>query len=195
MGIDFEGAMKTSSSDLNVEKFLNSYVAANKSTDIDAYNNAKTLYALLKNLIGDDAFSKTNSGTASTYSLKLNPLAVTHAFAKTALIEGIPLLQSDLVQIKESLDSVDFNLDILINSNNNKLGSYNLVGDLAYQDTKANFTLSGTQMSANMEMGVIAKDMLEINMILNSLREETTKAVDLSLPAGSKIIDYNNLIK
>jgi hypothetical protein len=194
MGIDYEGLMKTSNSDMSIEKLLSSYVTSNSSTDVDTYNNAKTMYAFLKNLVGDDAFNQSNTGTTRSYSLKLNPLAVTKALAKTALTEGFTLLDSDLAQIKESLDSVDFNFDILINATNNKLSSYKLAGDLNYQEIKANFKLNGTQMSSNMEIGVIAKDMLEINMTWNSLLEEATQIVNLNLPAVSKIIDYTNMI-
>jgi hypothetical protein len=194
MGIDYQGLMKTSNSDMNIERLLSSYVTSNSSTDVEAYNNAKTMYAFLKNLVGDDAFIKINLGNSSSYSLKLNPLTVTKALAKTALTEGFALLDSDLAQIKDSMNSVDFNFDILINANNDKLSSYDLAGDVNYQEIKSNFKLSRTQMSSSMEIGVIAKDMLDINITWNSLLEESTQDVNLNLPAGSKIIDYTNII-
>jgi hypothetical protein len=194
MGFDIRPLMDMSSSPVSLDKLISSFVNAAEPTDIDTYKNAKAAYTFLKNLIGDDAFKKSTVGNTSTYTLKLDTAAITAAYAKTVLTQGMLLTPADLAEMKAGLDAIDFTADLTIKTNGGKLATYAMKGSGEAEGMVFDFNLNGTPLTTDMTMEFSMDGMMKMSMTITSVMAETLKSVDLSLPAGAKIVDYETLM-
>jgi hypothetical protein len=194
MGMDIRGLMDMSSSSVSIEQLLSSYTTTAAPTDVSTYKDAKAAYAFLKNLIGDEAFTKQTSSSTTTYTLKLDAAAITAALAKTALTEGGSISPSDLVDLKAGLDALDFSSNIMVKVTSDKMTAYSMSGDGAFEGSLFDFNVVGTPLTTDMTMGFTMAGIMDMTMTVNSVMEVTTESVDLTLPAGAKIVDYNALM-
>ena len=194
MGFDIRSLMDMSSSPVSLDKLISSFVSATAPTDVDTYKNASSAYVFLKNLIGDDAFTKKTVGSMSTYTLKLDAAAITAAYAKTVLTQGILLTPADLAEMKAGLDAIDFAADLTIKTNAGKLATYAMTGSGAAEGMVFDFILKGTPLTSDMTMEFSMAGMMKMSMTITSVMAETSKTVDLSLPPGAKVVDYETLM-
>jgi hypothetical protein len=56
------------------------------------------------------------------------------------------------------------------------------------------FDLDGTPLTTDMTTEFSMDGMMKMSMTITSVMAETLKSVDLSLPAGAKIVDYETLM-
>lgn len=194
MGFDIRGMMNLKSSKATVGGYLESFVSAGMPMDSKTYENTKAVYSFMNYLVGDAAFTKQVSGNAATYTLKIDAVDIAAALAKTALTAGLTLSTQDISDIKSSLDSIDFSSDIMVKTSNDKMSSYSVSGNGNYQGATMNFKMAGTQMSADMSLDFSMESIMQMNMKVTSLLKETPQVVDLKLPQGARILDYNSLI-
>ena len=194
MGFDIRPLMDMSSSPVSLDKLISSFVSTAAPTDVDTYKNAASAYVFLKNLVGDDAFKKTTVGSTSTYTLKLDAAAITAAYAKTVLTEGMLMTPAELAEMKAGLDAIDFEADLTIKTTGGKLATYAMTGSGEAEGTTFNFALNGTPLTSDMTTEFSMEGMMNMSMTITSVMAETSKTVDLSLPAGAKIMDYETLM-
>lgn len=194
MGFDIRSLMDMSSSPVSLDKLISSFVSAAAPTDVDTYKNASSAYVFLKNLIGDDAFKKSTVGNTSTYTLKLDAAAITAAYAKTVLTQGILLTPADLAEMKAGLDAIDFAADLTIKTNGEKLATYVMTGSGEAEGMVFDFALNGTPLTSDMTMEFSMEGIMNMSMTITSVMAETSKTVDLSLPPGAKVVDYETLM-
>ena len=108
MGIDIRPMMEMSQSEIKISELLPLFFVDTGAWNIDTYNNIKISYAFLKNLLGDEAFNTTMSGTIKTHKLTLSQTQILAAIVKTALSEGIPTDSADLKDISAFIEDMDF---------------------------------------------------------------------------------------
>lgn len=190
MGIDLKSIYGTVYSGLDLSDLLEEYVSQMQYADSATYENMKIGYAFLKNLIGDEAFHKTTSGSYVTYTLNINKTSLMAAMTKTALSEGISEETLDLTEIKDMLDSADFSGDLTIKEKNGSLSEYEIYGACTTDEMAFKFDLAGDQKDVEANVTIDMTDVLKMVMDVESHISESSKAPDLSLPEDAVIVDY-----
>jgi hypothetical protein len=56
------------------------------------------------------------------------------------------------------------------------------------------YDLNGTPMDTDMTMNLSMEGIMTMTMTISSSMKETTDKVDLTLPAGAKIVDFNTMM-
>lgn len=195
MGIDLRPMMDLSQKPEQAFSLLAQLALLSANTgDVNTYNDMKTAYAFMKNMIGDEAFKTTTSGANTTYSLKLDKNSITAAITKTALEEKLNVDLADVNEMINVLKETDLSADIVIRDKNDQLDSYSINYKLAYDQMKMNLDMSGSLMSSTIEMHIDAPSMGQMTVKAASKYVETSKTPNLSLPEGAKIIDYNDYL-
>ena len=190
MGIDIKSLMDMSYSGINLSEMIAETVSAMQTADISTYEEMKITYAFLKNLVGDDAFSKKTAGNLVTYTLNLDQKSILAAMAKTALTEGVSEDSLDLSELKNALDSSKIQSEITIKEKAGSLSGYTLKGDVSAKDINCTFDMTGDQKNANGSLTIDQKDVLKMVMKIETKVTETSDMPDLSLPADAVIKDY-----
>jgi len=194
MGIDIRPMMEMSQSEIKISELLPLFFVDTGAWNIDTYNNIKISYAFLKNLLGDEAFNTTMSGTIKTHKLTLSQTQILAAVVKTALSEGIPTDSADLKDISAFIEAMDLSGNIVIREKGGVLYDYSLKGSGSYDGHSLNLELTGNNLNSLITMNLIVKDIMEMSIEADSKITQTTKAPDLTLPEGTKVIDYNEYL-
>lgn len=187
LGIDMK-SLTGISSGVKLSELLSATLSASGTMDITTYDDIKTTYQFMKNLIGDDAFTKKTAGSAVTYTLNVNKASIVAAIAKTALTERVPIDKPDT--FLDMINSGKINAIIIIKEKASALSGYELKADCAFDDFTCNFGLSGDQLNSIVKMTFDQKDVVKLTGEVESHVKESSTAPDLSLPANAKIIDY-----
>jgi Cd2+/Zn2+-exporting ATPase len=74
------------------------------------------------------------------------------------------------------------------------LYDYSLKGSGSYDGHSLNLELTGNNLNSLITMNLIVKDIMEMSIEADSKITQTTKAPDLTLPEGAKVIDYNEYL-
>ncbi len=194
MGIDMKNMMTLGTEKTSISKMMTQYGQAMQTADANTYAQIKAGYAFFRNLMGDQAFKKTTSGATTTYTLDMSAATVAAAIAKTALTEGGTMSVSDLAELTSLIDQANFSGELVINEQANKMTSYSMNGKFDAQGTSGSFAIKGTQLDVDITMSMAMTGLMEMSMTMTSSMKETTDKVDLTLPAGAKIVDYNTLM-
>lgn len=194
MGIDMKNILALSTEKVSIGKLLTQYGLAAQTADANTYASVKACYTLFKNLIGDQAFVQSKSGTTATYTLNITPASVAAAIAKTGLTEGSTMSLSDIAEAINLIKQADFSGSLVFKTEKDKMTSYVMTGEYDASGTIGSFDISGTPMNTNITMNFSMKGLMEMAMTMTSSIRETTEKVDLNLPQGAKIVDYNTLI-
>jgi len=195
MGIDMRGLMKMSEEKTSIGDMLIAYANTIPVTNADSYVTAKASYEFLKNLIGDDAFKKQVSGSSATYTLSIGSAEVGAALAKTALTQGAAMSAADIQEMVTALDESNVDMDLVIKTKSDKLASYTLSGGADYEGGSFALDIAGTSYDTDMTFEFTMAEMLEMTMSMQVKMEETSKKVDLTLPADAKIVDYSTMVQ
>ncbi len=190
MGIDLKSIYAMKYSSLDFSELLEGSISQMKDVDTSTYEGMKTTYALLKSLIGDEAFIKKTAGSYVTYTLDLNKTSIIAAMAKIALTEGISKDTLDMTEIADTLKSVDFGVDLMIKEKNGSLSAYDLKGTCSSEEMNCTFALAGNQKNAEGNITIDMKDAMKMIMDLESHISETSQTPDISLPADATVVDY-----
>lgn len=190
MGIDIKSLTGMSYSDVKLSELLSASLSSSVIMDINTYDDTKTTYQFLKNLMGDDAFTKKTSGSYTTYTLSLNQASIVAALAKTALTEGVTVDKLDLSEAADILNSGTIKADIMIKEKAGSVSAYDMKADCAFDDITCSFDLTGDQMNAKVNMTFEQKDVFMMTGLVESHISATSQTPDLSLPADAKIVDY-----
>jgi hypothetical protein len=190
MGIDLKSLTGMSTSGVKLSDLLTASMSASGTMDIATYEDTKTTYQFLKNLIGDDAFTKKTSGSETAYTLSLSKASIVAAIAKTALEEGVTVDKLDLSETADMMNSGTVDANIVIKEKDGSLSGYDLRANCAYEDFTCSFDLVGDQMNAKVNMSFEQKDVIKVTGAVESHASVTSKVPDLSLPADAKIVDY-----
>lgn len=190
MGMDIKPLLDMNYSEVKLSEMLSEAVSAMQTADISTYDKMKVTYAFLKNLIGDDAFSKKTAGSLVTYTLKLDQKSILAALAKTALTEGISKDLLDLSELKDTMDKNKIQAEITIKDKAGSLSGYTLKGSVSAEGINCTFDMTGDQKNANGSLTIDQKDVLKMVMKIESKVTETSVMPDLSLPADAVIKDY-----
>jgi len=190
MGIDLKSLSSMNYSNLDISDVLSSTIATLDYADTSTYKEMKTSYEFFKNLIGDDAFKSSTSGTVTTYTLNLDKASILSSIAKTELTEGVSADMLDMTDTGEMLSSADFGASLTIKEKNDSLYQYTLEGDFAYDGASCTFDMSGDQKNTDANFTLDMTDMMKMVMNMESHLAETSQAPDLSLPADAVIVDY-----
>lgn len=191
LGIDIRPIMNFSQSELSVSQLLQTTMLSMNTGDVESYANIKIGYAFMKNLIGNEAFKSTTSGTVTTHTLNLNKSDILAAISKTALAEGVKADSADMAEITKTLNEMSLNTNIVIKEKNGKLYNYDMNGDFSFDGVKVTLDIAGDTLSSTVKMAFEQPDMIKMSIKADSKYTETTKTVDLKLPADAKVLDYN----
>lgn len=190
MGIDLKSISNMSYSDVKLSEMLAASFASMEYADTSAYQDIKTTYAFLKNLIGDEAFSKKTAGSYITYTLNINQVSVLAALTKTALAEGISKDSLDMTELGDLLNTSKIGANIMIKDKAGSLYEYGLKGSCSLEDVNCSFDMTGDQKNAEGQMTIDQKDVMKMMIEVESHITETSGAPDLSLPADAVVVDY-----
>jgi hypothetical protein len=189
MGVDMKSLTGMSTSGLKLSELLTASLSASGTMDVNTYEDTKTTYQFLKNLIGDDAFAKKTAGSYTTYTLSLSQASIVAAMAKTALTAGVTVDKLDLSEAADIMNSGTVKADIMVKEKAGSLSGYELKGNCAFDDVSCSFDLAGDQLNAKVNMSFEQKDVMKVTGIVESHVSVASKAPDLSLPADAKIVD------
>lgn len=190
MGIDLKSITNMSYSGFKLSEMLAASMAGMEYTDISTYQDIQSTYVFLKNLIGDEAFTKRTAGSYVTYNLNLNQTSILAALAKTALSEGISKDTLDLTELGDMLNSSKLEAKIMIQEKAGSLYKYELEGDCTFEEIACNFDMAGDQKNAEGQFMIDQKDVMKMMIEVESHVSETSTAPDLSLPADAVIKEY-----
>ena len=193
MGVDMKAFTRLGYSDLELSELLIQAVSLPDDMDVSTYENIKSGYALVKNLIGDNAFKTETSGSIETHTLKIDKKAVLAAIVQTALSEGIPggaLEPGDMKDLEDLADLANFEVDLTIKEKEEKLYNYDINGSFSAEGIDCSFAAAGDTMNANTQMALDMKDVLKMDISVESHMKETLKAPDLTPPSDATIVEY-----
>ncbi|HZK02696.1 MAG TPA: hypothetical protein VFC96_07530, partial [Anaerovoracaceae bacterium] len=192
MGIDIRPLMDLNTQEeTSISQMMQLALLGMNQGDVNSFNNMKIGYALLKNLIGDEAFSSYRSGSITTNSLKLNKNSIYSAIEKVLLQEDLGSVQIDALQIISALKELKLNSNIVIKTKNDKLYDYTMGYDVAFDDFYMRLDMSGDTLSSKVDMEFEHPLFTKMKLKSNSKYTETSKSPDLSLPKDAKVLDYN----
>ena len=194
MGIDLKNLMNLSKEKTSVGMMLTQSGATYQAANVNTYANVKASYAFLKNLIGDEAFDKTVSGSKTTYTLNITPLSIAAAISKASLTDGGAMSLSDIAEMTNLIKEADFSGELIIDTVADKMTAYQMNGDFSADGTEVAFDLNGTPMDTDMTMNISMEGIMAMAMSITSSMKETTDQVNLTLPAGAKIVDFNTMM-
>ncbi len=194
MGIDIKSMMSLSEEKSSIGTLLTQYGLMAQTADANTYASVKAGYALFKNLMGDQAFVASTSGGTTTYTLNLTPASVAAAIAKTAITEGTAMSLSDVAEATKMMDQANFSGKLVISVANEKMTSYTMTGNYSATGTSVAFDIKGTPLTTDMTISIGMEGIMNMAMTMSSDMKETTEKVDLTLPPGAKILDYNSVI-
>jgi len=190
MGIDLKSISNMSYSDMKLSEMLAASFASMEYADTDTYQDIKTTYTFLKNLIGDQSFAKKTAGGYVTYTLNINQVSVLAALTKTALSEGISEDTMDLTELGDLLNTSKIGANIMIKEKAGSLYEYGLKGSCSLEDVNCSFDMTGNQKNADGKITIDQKDVMKMMIEVESHISETSSAPDLSLPADAVVVDY-----
>ena len=179
--------------DKSLAALLNEYAKTSTITDVKTYEDIKIAYLAMKNLIGDQAFTKNTAGGSDNYSLNINKEAVLEALAKAMIAEGKLTVPEDFAAMKQDLGTVNFNIDFALSLKQDMLDGYTIKGTGDFEGTTVGLNVYGDLANANMKLEVKREAVFEVLLNTKSSVIETTEALDLKLPTGAKVINYENL--
>jgi hypothetical protein len=194
MGIDLKNLMNLSNEKTSVGMLMTQYGLSAQTADANTYAEVKAAYALMKNLLGDEAFDKTVNGTKTTYTLDITPVSVAAAIAKTAITEGGAMSLADMIEMTRLIKEADFSGELIIDTVADKMTAYQMNGEFSAEGTEVAYDLNGTPMDTDMTMNLSMEGIMTMTMTISSSMKETTDKVDLTLPAGAKIVDFNTMM-
>lgn len=190
MGIDLKSISNMSYSDVKLSEMLTASFSSMEYADTATYQDMKTTYTFLKNLIGDEAFARKTAGSYVTYTLNITQVSVLAALTKTALAEGISKDTMDLTEVGDLLNTSKIGANIMIKEKAGSLYEYGLKGSCSLEDVNCSFDMTGDQKNAVGQITVDQKDVMKMMMEVESHITETSNAPDLSLPADAVVVDY-----
>ncbi len=195
MGIDLRPLMDYSNqSQQSLSKMLEMAILSMNTGDVESYNNMKIAYTFIKNLIGNEAFKTSSSGSITTHSLQLDKNKIIDAVTKTSLEAGLKIDAADVAYFKEAINKISLKTDITIKEKDDKLYTYNMSGSFSFDELKMSFNMSGDAFSSKVAMDFDYPSMASMTIKADSKYTETSEAVDLTLPAGAKVLDYNTYL-
>ena len=192
MGIDLRPMMSLNKSERSISELLQAYVMSMNSGTVDSYQEMKIGYAFMKNLLGDQAFSTTVSGSDKTHTLNLDKYDILAAISKTAMTEGIPMDSEALAEMTDAFREITLNADIVIKLKDGKLSNYDLMGNVSLEDMALAFHQAGDPQSSRVQMTMDQPELMTMTLSVDSSYVVTTKSPDLTLPADAKIVDYSS---
>ncbi|HYE67640.1 MAG TPA: copper amine oxidase N-terminal domain-containing protein [Anaerovoracaceae bacterium] len=190
MGIDLKSISNMSYSDVKLSEMLTASFSSMEYADTATYQDMKTTYTFLKNLIGDGAFAKKTAGSYVTYTLNITQVSVLAALTKTALAEGISKDTMDLTEVGDLLNTSKIGANIMIKEKAGSLYEYGLKGSCSLEDVNCSFDMTGDQKNAEGQITIDQKDLVKMMIEVESHITETSKAPDLSLPSDAVVVDY-----
>lgn len=190
MGIDLKSLTNMGYSDYKLSDLLNASMTSMEYANTSTYQDLKVTYQFMKNLIGDQAFTKNTSGSYVTYTLNVNKTSILAALAKTALSEGVSTNGLEMAEIGEMLNSSKLEGKIMIQEKAGALNKYELNGDWLFEDIACAFDMTGDLMNAVGQITIDQKDAMKMVMEIESHVKETTTSPDISLPADAIIMEY-----
>lgn len=185
MGMDIRPLMKLDNADQSLYPLLETCLFAMSEIDKDSYGDFKLGYALMKNLIGDEAFAISKRGVITTYSLKVDSRHVLNAIAKVKDFEWADKVR--LEDLEEAVKDAEIRADIVIKDKAEKFYSYYLNCGYSLEDIEMSFLVQGDMMNVDLEMSIKQPDVMVMDINVTSNYSETTKTPDLSLPEGAVI--------
>lgn len=192
MGIDLRPMMGLNKSERSISELLQAYVMSMNSGTVDSYQEMKIGYAFMKNLLGDQAFSTTVSGSEKTHTLNLDKYDILAAISKTALTEGVPMDSEALAEMTDAFREIALNADIVIKLKDGKLSNYDLTGNVSLEDMALAFHQAGEPLSSQVQMTMDQPELMTMTLSIDSSYVVTTKSPDLTLPVGAKVVDYQS---
>lgn len=190
MGIDMKSLVGMSYSDVRLSELLAASMATMEYAETSTYQDIRTAYSFLKNLIGDSAFSKKTAGSYTTYSLNLNQTSILAAMAKTALDAGISKDAMDLTEIGELINTSSFDSSIMIREKAGSLQEYSFKGNYSGEELSCSFDMKGDQKNAAGTISIDQKDEMKMSIEVESRITETSGKPDLNLPKDAVLVDY-----
>jgi len=190
MGIDLKSISNMSYSDVKLSEMLTASFSSMEYADTATYQDMKTTYTFLKNLIGDGAFTRKTTGSYVTYTLNMTRGSVLAALTKTALAVGISNDTMDLTEIGELLNTSKIGANIMIKEKAGSLYEYGLKGSCSLEDVNFSFDMTGDQKNAEGQITIDQKDLVKMMIEVESHITETSTAPDLSLPTDAVVVDY-----
>lgn len=164
MGFDIRPWVNLSYSETSLSEMLGTVFSSVGDYNVSTYQNIKTAYTSLKKLIGNEAFIQQTKAGITTYTLNLK--------------NGSAL-------------DLNFDANIIIKEKDGSLYHYDVNCYGSIEGTSLNLNLSGDQKNGEMKITLDQKDVMKIDMYVQSNLKETSSTPSLNPPDGAKIVDYN----
>jgi hypothetical protein len=191
MGMDLRPIMEMDHSALKISEMLPLIFADMGNWDVNSYKNINVGYEFLKNLLGDEAFKTTTVGNMETHRLELNETQIAAAAAKTALLEGIPADMADLESMTSILKEMSLSCNMVIREQGGALYDYSMKGSGSSDGFAISLDVEADNLESLITMELVVKDIMKMSIEADSKMAETSKAPDLTLPEGAKVVDYS----
>lgn len=192
-GIDMKSFSRMGYSDIDLSELLITAVSSLDDMDTSTYENIKAGYVFLKNLAGDEAFRTETTGSIKTHTLKIDRKAILSAMVGTALSEGIPDIASaseDAGGLEDLEDLASFEVNLTIKEKGGLLYNYDINGSFAAEGIDGSFEAAGDQKNADTQMTLDIRDVMKMDINVESHMKETSKAPDLNPPSDAVIVEY-----
>lgn len=195
MGMDIRPLMDMGQGKISMSELLPMIFMSMETWEVDSYSGIQHGYAFLKNLMGDEAFRSGTSGTVTTHTLHIDQTKILAAMAETALDAGIQADTADMAEVAESLRDLNLKADITVKEKGDVLYNYTMSASGGNELMALDFDLSGDSYTAVGNMMMEQKGIMKLMMEFDSKLTETSKTPDLTLPAGAKLVDYNQYME
>jgi hypothetical protein len=190
MGIDLKSMTGMSYNNVKLSDMLAASFATMEYADVNTYEDIQTIYLFMKNLMGDDAFTKRTAGSYETYTLNVNQTSVLAALAKTALAVGITGESPELTEIENMLNNGKLDAKIMIQEKAGSPYKYDIDMNCTFEETTWIFDMAGDQKNAEGQFTFDQKDLMKLVMEIDSHVRETSTPPDLTLPADAVVVEY-----
>ena len=195
LGMDIRPLMDMGQGKVSMSELLPMIFMSVEVWDVNTYSGIQQGYAFMKNLMGDEAFRSSTSGTITTHTLTIDQTKVFAAMAKTALDAGIQTDSADMAEMAEALRDMNLKADINVKEKADALYSYTLSASGGSEEMTLDFDLSGDSYTSVGSMMMEQKGMMNMLMEFDSKLTVTTKTPDLTLPQGARLVDYNQYME
>ncbi len=183
-GIDYQEIIDMSkgfAGNVNLADILTQLITGLSDTfTIDTYKDVEGMYAVAKELAGDQAFKT----VGNTHTLTLDGKTFSAALSKYA--EEIGFSKEEMKELQE----LDFSCTIQIDERNGKARNTKVKLSIATEAITMSMDMNGDALNSTCNLVMSIPDSMDIQMNAKAKSEVTTEKVDTSIPKDANVVDY-----
>ncbi len=196
MGIDMTDILELSKGkpSIDLKEVMVGVVSSSTYPDVGTYDKAVTLYALMKDLLGDQAFSVRPFGGETIYSITVTGETILNVLAKYVDADGALRAEAEPLDM-EALHSV--RLDLMLSEHEGEIvqarTDFQLDTDELKTEVHTETAGSSDTLSSKLYASVDVADLGRLDMAAASKMQETAEDFTLKVPDEKDVLDINTL--